>query len=208
MSGLAPDVTLVGQPAGGGEEVDVGVVGKIARPGMEHRQDAELGADPLGIVSKELEGRCGFAQEQVVNGSLVGAGKGAQLGREGEGDEVVGARQESVAQAFKPDLRGAIVTLRAVSVAARVVGIVEAVTGVADEQGAAESRGPAVDDVRHRPSVGGQHAVAIGLPVGLSSAAEDLRQLDHCGVAGGQLRCIKRLIGSLAASRISRVRWV
>jgi len=61
MSGLAPDVALVCQPACGGEDVDVGVVGEVARPGMKHRQDAELGADPLGIVGEVLEGRCGFA---------------------------------------------------------------------------------------------------------------------------------------------------
>lgn len=181
MSGLAPDFALIGQSAGGGEKVDVGVVGKIARPGMEHRQDAELGADPLRIVGEVLEGRCGFAQEQVVDGALVGACEVTQLGGEGEGDEVVGAGQESAAQALEPELRGAIVTLRAVSVAARVIGVVEAITGVADEQGAAESRGPAVDDVRHCPFVGGQHAVAIGLPVDLPSAAEDLRQFDHGG---------------------------
>jgi hypothetical protein len=49
----------------------------------------------------------------------------------------------------------------------------------------------------------------MGLPVGLSGAAEDFRQLDHgVVIADGQLRCIKRLMGSLAASRISRVRWV
>src|ERR1051326_5421105 len=65
------------------------------------------------------------------------------------------------------------------SVAARVVGVVEPFTRVADEQGAAESRGAASDDVRHCPPVGGQHAVAIGLPVVLTGAAEDLRQLDH-----------------------------
>jgi hypothetical protein len=181
MSGLAPGLALIGQPSGGGEEVDVRVVGEVARPGMEHRQDAEFGADPLRIIGEVLEGRCGFAQEQIVDFALVGACEGAQLGGKGKGDEVVGAGHESIAQAFKPDLRGSIVTLRAVSVAARVIGIVEAITGVADEQGAAESRGPTVHDVRHRPSVGGQHAVAIGPPVGLSGAAEDLRQLNHGG---------------------------
>lgn len=181
MGGLAPGFALVSQPAGGGEEMDVRMVGEIARPGVEHRQDAEFGADPLWIVGEELEGGCGLAQEQVVNGALVGACERAELGGEGEGNEVVGAGQESTAQALEPELRGAIVTLRAVSVAARVIGVVEAVTGVADEQGTAESRSAAVDDVRHGPFVGGQQAVAMGLPVDLPGTAEDLRQLDHGG---------------------------
>ena len=179
MGGLAPSLALVGQPAGGDEEVNVRMVGEITGPGVEHREDAEGSADPLWIVGEVLEGGCGFAQEQVVDGALVGACERAELGGESEGDELVGTGQESSAQAFEPELRRAIVTLWAVSVAARVVGVVEAFTGVADEQGATESRCPAVDDVRHGLSVRRQHAVAIDLPVGLPGAAEDLRQLDH-----------------------------
>src|ERR1044071_1865516 len=181
MGGLAPGLVLVRHSAGGGEEMDVGVVGEIARPGMKHRQDAELGTDPLRIVGEMLKSRCGLAQEQVVDDGLVSACEGPQLGGEGEGEEVVGTGQESIAQTFEPELRGSIVTLRAVSVAARVIGIVEAVTGVAGERGAAKSRSSAVDDVRHGPSMGGQQAVAMGLPVDLPGAAEDLRQLDHEG---------------------------
>src|SRR4029077_18352448 len=41
MGGLAPGAAWVRQPAGGGEQVDVGMVGEVARPGVEHRQDAE-----------------------------------------------------------------------------------------------------------------------------------------------------------------------
>lgn len=80
VSGLAPSAALVRQPAGGGEQVDVGMVGEVARPGVEHRQDTELGADPLWIVGEVLEGGCGFAQEQVVDGALVGACQRAELG--------------------------------------------------------------------------------------------------------------------------------
>jgi hypothetical protein len=98
MGRLAPGFALIGQPAGGGEEMDVGVVGEITRPGVEHRQDAEFGADPLGIVGEELEGGCGLTQEQVVDGALVRACERAELGGEGEGNKVVGAGQESIAQ--------------------------------------------------------------------------------------------------------------
>lgn len=88
MGRLSPGLALVGQPAGGGEEMNVGVVGEIARPGVELGQDAELGTDPLGIVGEVLKGGCSLAQEQVVDGGLVRACEGAQLGGEGEGDEV------------------------------------------------------------------------------------------------------------------------
>jgi hypothetical protein len=81
MSGLAPDVALVGQPASGGEEMDVGMVGKIARPGMENRQDAKFGTDPLRIVGEVLESRCGFAQEQVVSAA---GGLSSTVSRPGE----------------------------------------------------------------------------------------------------------------------------
>ena len=60
--------------------MNVGMVGEVTRPGVKHGKDAEGGADPLWIVCELLEGGSGFAQKQVIDGALVGAGEGSQLG--------------------------------------------------------------------------------------------------------------------------------
>lgn len=77
MGRLAPGFPVFGQAAPGDEEMDVGVVGEVARPGMKHGKNAEGGADPLRVVCELLESGCGFAQEQVIDRVLVGAGEGA-----------------------------------------------------------------------------------------------------------------------------------
>jgi len=181
VGGFAPSFAAFGQSARGDEEMDMGVVGEVASPGVKHGQDTEGGADPLRIVCEELESRCGLAQEQVVDDALVGPREGSQLGGEGEGEKVVGTRQEALVQPFEPELCGAVVALRAVAVAAGMVGEVEVSAIVAAEHRASENRSPAGKDVRHRPGVRGQHAGAKGLSIGGPGAAEDFRQLDHGG---------------------------
>lgn len=69
---LAPSFAVFGQSARRDEEVDVGVVGEVASPGVKHGKNAKGGANPLRIVCEELESRGGLAQEKVVDGALVG----------------------------------------------------------------------------------------------------------------------------------------
>jgi hypothetical protein len=149
---------------------------------VEHGEDAESGADPARVVGEVLESGGGFAQHQVVDDSLVGAGEGPQLGRQGEGDEVVGAGQETAEQTGEPAPGAVAVTLGALTVAAGVVGELEvAALLVAGEERAAEGGCAAGEDVPERPRVRGQHAGTEGPGVCLTGLADDLRQLDHGG---------------------------
>jgi hypothetical protein len=59
---LDPGGTVGGEAAGGDEEVDVGVVGEGAGPGVEHGKNRDAAADPLGIGREGLDGSGGLAK--------------------------------------------------------------------------------------------------------------------------------------------------
>ncbi len=84
MGRLDPGGAVRGEATGGDEEVDVGVVGQGTGPGVEDGEDGGAAADPLGIVGQGLDGGSGLPEEDTVDEALVGAGQGAELGRESE----------------------------------------------------------------------------------------------------------------------------
>jgi len=64
------------EAAGGGEHaVDMGMMLQALVPGMEHAEEADLGAEVPGIAS-DLEQGCGAGvEQQVINQALVLQGK-------------------------------------------------------------------------------------------------------------------------------------
>ena len=62
MGRFDPGGAVGGEAAGGDEEVDVGVVGEGAGPGVEHGENRDAGADPLGVGGKGLDGSGGLTE--------------------------------------------------------------------------------------------------------------------------------------------------
>ena len=62
----------------------MGVVGQGTGPCVEDGEDGRPAADPLGIPGQELDGGSGLPEEGTVDEALVGAGQGAEFGRESE----------------------------------------------------------------------------------------------------------------------------
>src|SRR6188472_1514186 len=60
-----PALRVERQAASGDDAVDVGVEAQVARPGVQDRGDAELGAEALRIAAK-LQQRSGGAGEEQV----------------------------------------------------------------------------------------------------------------------------------------------
>src|SRR5688500_669681 len=150
MRGLEPRGTVARKPAGGHEEVRVRMVVERARPGVEHRQNADLAADPGAIRRERLDGGCGFMEEGGGDGGLVRAGERAQWLRQGEGEQVVVAGEQARADSGEPILRAILLTLGTVAVATRVIRVVARATGVTLVDGAAQGRRAALHDVVHR----------------------------------------------------------
>ena len=94
------------------------MVGQRRAPGVQHGGEADARAQMLrvgGDGGQRL--RCGPEQE-VVDGRLVLERDGADRGRQGEDDVIVGNRQELRLAIFEPSPRGGRLALRAVAIPA------------------------------------------------------------------------------------------
>jgi len=142
--GTQPAQAIDRQTAGGHDAMDVRMKAQIPCPGLEHRQQAELGAQIL-VLKPDVQQCSGtVSKQQVVEQFLVGADQCAQLPGDSEGDQIIGQRQESASLSIQP-LRGiGVATLRTGPMIAGVIGIVE-LAAIAAEHFPAQ-RGSAATD--------------------------------------------------------------
>ena len=102
--------------------MDVRVVGERRAPGVEHGGEADAGAQMLRIGGDGGQRLGGGLEQEVVDGRLVLERDGADRGRQGEDDVIIGNRQQLRLAVFEPSPRRGRLALRAVTVAAGVVG--------------------------------------------------------------------------------------
>ena len=111
---------------------------------------------------------------------------GADRGRQGEDDVIVGNRQELGLAVFEPSPRGGRLALRAVAIPAGVVcdALVRAVLAALDV--AAERGGATGLDRRHDLQLGEAHVTGVGLsprrPVGAKDVGDLKRGPRHAAV--------------------------
>jgi hypothetical protein len=91
---------------------------------LEYGQAADLGAEVFVLTGYVGQRGGAFAQQQRVEGPLVGADESAQLGWHGEGDQVIEHRQEALALAIEPLGGVGMAAPGTRAVIARVIGIV------------------------------------------------------------------------------------
>ena len=107
---------------------------------MEHGGEADPGAEMLRVGGDGEERLGGGAEQQVVDHGLVLEGDGGDRRRQGEDDVVVGHGQQVGLRAAPATPRGRALALRAVPVAAGVVGDLTVVAALAARDMAAERR--------------------------------------------------------------------
>ena len=71
--GADPAQAVGGEAAAGHDAMDVGMITQVARPGLEHGQAADLGAEIFVVASDVPQGTDTLPQEQRVEFLLVGA---------------------------------------------------------------------------------------------------------------------------------------
>src|SRR5215467_10514999 len=148
-------------------------------PGMEEGDDADAGAQVLG-VGCDCEcgvGRC--LHEQVIDHGLVLIGDVAELGRQGINHMKILDRQQFGLALGEPPARGGGLTLWAVAVATTVVGDdgVSAGLVLAPCNVATERRRAAALDCGHHLQLVEAHVPAVGLTPSGAVVAEDIRDL-------------------------------
>ncbi len=135
--------------AAGDEQVQVGVSTEVASPGVEACQDADGGAQVLGVGQELLERFGGAAKQEVGHDSLVAPPKRNERVGKGEDGMVVGAIQESRFLLFQPALRGQAAALGTTAVFAGVVVNFFDVPVGATSNMSAHLGGPAAHHRRH-----------------------------------------------------------
>jgi hypothetical protein len=88
-------------------------------PGMEHAEEAALGAELPGIAS-DLEGCGAGVEQQVINQPLVLQGKWGQFAREGEDDMHVAGGEQLALPGFEPAHTGVALASWAMPITARI----------------------------------------------------------------------------------------
>src|SRR6266436_9412627 len=117
-----PNRVIEGQSAGGHHTMGMRVMFEFLIPSVKHTEEADLGAEMFGIASDFEEG-CGTGlQQQMVQNFLVLQGERRQLMGQGEDNMNVTRRQKFLATCLEPPVASVGLTLRAVPIAAAVVG--------------------------------------------------------------------------------------
>ena len=177
--------------------MQVRVMGQRRAPGVQHADKADPGAEVLGVPGDGDQGLGGGLEQDAVDHRLVVVGDVGDRRRQGEDDVVILHRQEFSLARGQPVLGRRALTLRAVAVAAGIVGDVGMAALLAGRHVAAERRRAAgatgcprcsyAGDAPAAPGLDGRHhlklaeaqvagpGAAPGRPVG----AEDVRDLQR-----------------------------
>ena len=150
---------------------------------MEDGGEADARAEMLRVGGDGGQGLGGGPEQEVVDGGLVVERDRADRRRQGEDDVIVGDRQKLRLAIFEPLPRRRALTLRAMPVAAGIVGdaFVRAVLAALDM--AAERRGPAALDRRHDLQLAEAHVAGVGLAPCRPMGAKDVGDLQGTGRA-------------------------
>ena len=155
----------------------MGMVSGRRTPGVQYQGGADARPQVPGIGGDGAQRLRRDLEQQSVEHALVVPGERGDQCRQGEDDIVILDRQQFAAARFEPAARGAGLALRAVAIAARVVGNVDVVTGVAAQRMYAQHRAAALLDVRHDLELAQAQVPVLSLSPGRTVGEEDVRDL-------------------------------
>ena len=144
---------------------------------MQHRCHADPGTEMLRIGGNGQKRLCGRLEQQTIDRRLVLIGDVRDLGRQGEDHMEVLDRQQVLDARLHPVPRRGPLALRAMPVAARVVGDVLVAALGAGRNMAAERGGPAGLDRRHHLQLRQVQMPCVFTAIGRPMGAEDIRDL-------------------------------
>ena len=148
-------------------------------PGMQDGGDADAGAEMPGVGGNgQHRLRCG-AEQQVVDRGLVLQGHRGNLRRQREHDVEVAHGQQVGLALFQPGPRGGALALRAMPVAARVIGDPPMAAVGAGLDVPAQRGGATVLDRRHDLELMQAQVPGMGGPISRPGSTEDVGNLER-----------------------------
>src|SRR5215469_17007139 len=174
-----PALTIERDAAARHDHVDVRMVGECRAPGVENREDADAGAEVLGIGRDGDQGLGGSLEQDVVDHRLVVVGDVGDLGRQRKHDVEVRYRQQLGLTCGEPLPRSGSLAFGAMAVTTGVIGdlYMAALVVLAARDVPAERCRAAVLDRRHHLELAEADMAGVGLAPRLAMAAEDIRNL-------------------------------
>jgi hypothetical protein len=155
------------------------MVGQRRTPRVQHRGDADASAKVLGVGGDRQHRFRGRAKQQIIDHRLVLEGDVGNWGRQGEHHMEISDRQQVGLTCREPGARGGALALRAVPVAAGVVGDPPVPAVVAGLDVTAQCGGAAVLDRRHDLELTKAEMADMARPVGGAGDAEDVGDLER-----------------------------
>ena len=116
-----PAGVIRSETAGGQHAVDMGMMLQSLVPGMEHAEEADLGAKVPGIAGDLQQGFGAGVKQQVVDQPFILQCERSQFPRQGEDDVHVAGGQQLPFPRLEPALAGVALASGTMPVAARVV---------------------------------------------------------------------------------------
>lgn len=157
--------------------MDMRVVGERLPPSVQEGDEPDLGPQ-MPRVSGDRPQRLRRRPEQHgIDLPLILEGHGRYLGRHGEDDMEVRHRQQIGLPVGQPIGPRQPLALRAMSVAAGVVGDAAQRAALASFDMPTERCSATGFDRRHHPALDAAHPGAVGKPIRFAMAAEDVRHL-------------------------------
>ena len=172
-----PALPIQGETAAGHDHVHVRMMRHGRAPGVQHRCDCDPGAQMLRVGRDREHGVGRDLEQQVVDHALVLVGDVADGRWQREDDVEVGHREQLALALFHPLSGRGSLALRAMPVAAAVVGDDGVAAVLAARDVPAESRRAAALDGRHHLHLGKAHVTGIGVTPSGTVVAEDVRDL-------------------------------
>ncbi len=207
--GGKPTGMVWGESAGGNDAMDMGMVLQLLIPGMEHTEEANLGAEMFRMGSDFEQGLGAGAEQQIVENLLVLQSQGRQAMREGENEVHVASGQDFAAARLDPTVAGVGLALGAVPIAAAVEGDDAMPAAGTAIQMSTKGGGSAALDGRQGLEMLPGEPVAAALDEFLSRDADEVGHLQgwstHLGVPrrlgflsrGGQRQRVQRAGGGV-----------
>ncbi len=155
--------------------MDVRMMVQVLAPGMKHRDEADLGAEMLGVGGDAAQRLGGGPEQERVNHRLVLEGDLGHRRRQSEHDVEIRHWQQLGLARHQPFGARLALALRAMPVAAGVVSAAdEAAIGAGLGVAAKRGRPAQLDGAHHAPLDAAQMTV-MRAAIGLAVAAEDIR---------------------------------
>src|SRR5580658_4966412 len=122
IASFDPVPVVSGESAGRDHAMDMRVKFELLIPSVQHAEKADLCTEMFGIASDFEKGFRTGAKQKIVDDLLVLQSQWCQLARQREDNMDVARREQLLATRCEPAVASPGLTLRAVPVAARVVG--------------------------------------------------------------------------------------